>query len=389
MTRRAVVIAARRTPVAPRGGGLSHLQADELAAPVLKQLVKDAGLDIEAVDHVLLGNALYAGGNPARLAALRAGLPETLPALTLDTQCCSGLDAIIMAARLIESGAADCVLAGGTESFSRAPLRLHRPVDPQQDPVPYTRPPFAPPPFHDPELTEAAAMLAQKHEVSRIKQAEFAVQSHKKAQLALKEMPAHLVSCPKSNLISDSFTRDLRRQTALRAPVIAGDADSGLSAATIACEADGAAAVLIVSEDRARALCKSGLRIQAAGSCGGDPADPALVPVSLAKMLLQRAGISIGQLSSVELHEAYAVQAMITAGQLAVPRSILNPLGGGLARGHPIGASGAILVAQLFQTMPASRGDASPAEFQGMALIAAAGGLAAGVLVQSVVLPSQ
>ncbi|MCV0429060.1 MAG: thiolase family protein, partial [Roseibium sp.] len=131
----AFIIAARRTPVAPRGGDLSAYQADELAAPVLAALVRDTGLSGNQVDHVILGNALYAGGNPARLAALRAGLPQSVPAMTLDTQCCSGLDAILQGVRLIESGAADCVLAGGAESFSRAPIRMHRPLDRQGGPV--------------------------------------------------------------------------------------------------------------------------------------------------------------------------------------------------------------------------------------------------------------
>lgn len=382
MTRRAVVIAARRTPVAPRGGSLSHLQADELAAPVFDKLVEDAGLDHTSVDHVLMGNALYAGGNPARMAALRAGLPETVPALTLDTQCCSGLDAIIMAARLIESGAADCVLAGGTESFSRAPLRLHRPLAPVSEPIAYSRPPFAPPPFSDPDLTEAAAALAGQYKLCRTTQAEFAVGSHDKARAAAASIGARLVDCPGTGLKTDSFTRGLTSRTALRAPVLAGNQSIGLTAATIACEADAAAAVLLVSDDLARDLQMPGLQIMAAGSRGGDPADPALVPIGLARDLLAQTGKSIEQLSAIEIHEAYAVQAMITAQTLAVDPRILNPLGGGLARGHPIGASGAILMEQMFQSMRLAERQGMADEFQGMALIAAAGGLSAGILVE-------
>jgi acetyl-CoA C-acetyltransferase len=381
MTRRAVIIAARRTPVAPRGGGLAHLQADELAALVVRQLIEDAGAESTAVDHVLLGNALYCGGNPARMAALRAGLPETVPALTVDTQCCSGLDAIILGARLIESGAAECVIAGGAESFSRAPLRMHRPAAPEDDPVPYFRPPFAPPPYADPDLAEAAAGLAQSYGVSREAQAEFAVASHEKARAASERISAGLVLCLASELRTDSFTRMLTRRTAMKAPVIAGTESTGLSAATIACEADGAAAVVIVSEDLARKTGAIGLCVTCAASGGGDPATPALTPINLAGCLLAEAGCTAADLTASEIHEAYAVQAMLTAKALSIPSTTLNRLGGGLARGHPIGASGAVLMVQLYCQLNDARHRVPADEFRGMALIPAAGGQAAGMLV--------
>ncbi|MEP0406120.1 MAG: beta-ketoacyl synthase N-terminal-like domain-containing protein, partial [Roseibium sp.] len=160
MTAHPLILAARRTAVAPRGGAFRALQADELAAPVIEALLLDSGVERASVDHVIFGNALYGGGNPARLAALRAGLPDCVPALTLDTQCCSGLDAILMASHLVRSGAARCVIAGGMESYSRAPIRMHRPATSKEEPVAYDRPSFAPFPERDPDLTVAAADLA-------------------------------------------------------------------------------------------------------------------------------------------------------------------------------------------------------------------------------------
>ncbi|WP_422374061.1 thiolase family protein [Roseibium sp.] len=384
--RRAVIVAARRTAVCPRGGALAHLQADELAAPVLRQLLSDADLAPDAVDQVLLGNALYGGGNPARLAALRAGLPASVPAMTIDTQCCSGLDAILQGARMIESGAAECVLAGGAESFSRAPIRMHRPETAEGRPVAYDRPSFAPPPFGDPDLTEAAACLADRLGVARTAQADFAVTSHSKADAAMPAIGKRLVRPDAGAPDRDGFTRPLTRKTVLRAPVLAGGADAGLNAATIACEADGAAAVLILSEE---AWAKRGggpcLNIRQGVSVGGDPADPALVPIEAVRQLLNDQGVAVRHLAAVELMEAYAVQAQVTMAELGLDPARMNRLGGALARGHPIGASGAILVVQLFQSLGSQESAAESGERLGLALIAAAGGLGTAMLFESAV----
>ena len=120
---RPLIAAARRTAVVPRGGVFARLEPHDLAAPAIRAALADAGLAREAVDEVIFGNALGAGGNPARLAALAAGLPEHVPASSLDTQCCSGLDAVILAAHRVAAGEAEAVVAGGVESFSRAPSR--------------------------------------------------------------------------------------------------------------------------------------------------------------------------------------------------------------------------------------------------------------------------
>ena len=123
----AVIVAARRTAVAPRGGAFARIEPHDLASRVIEEVLADAGLAPDAVEDVILGNALYGGGNPARRAALAAVIRETVPALTVDSQCCAGLDAILLAAERINAGAADVIVAGGVESFSRAPIRQHRP----------------------------------------------------------------------------------------------------------------------------------------------------------------------------------------------------------------------------------------------------------------------
>ena len=130
------ILAWARTPVAPVGGVLAACQPHDLAAPLVARMLADAGLPPEAVDAVVLGNALGAGGNPARMLALAAGLPEGIPAVTLDSQCCAGLDAVTHACGLLALGQADVVVAGGAEAWSRAPLRMHRPLQAEEAPVP-------------------------------------------------------------------------------------------------------------------------------------------------------------------------------------------------------------------------------------------------------------
>lgn len=373
MNRRAVIVAARRTVVAPRGGALKHLQADELAVPVIQALLSDIGLSGRDVDQLILGNALYGGGNPARMAGLRSGIPETVPALTIDTQCCSGLDAILHAARLVEAGAADCILAGGAESFSRSPIRAHRPSDPEGAPVPYDRPPFCPWPHRDPDLTDAAADLAERRGMTRDEQARFAARSHGKALAHEKATgwQGEIVDLPGADLKRDAFTRNLSERTALRAPVLAGDAATGISAATAAVEADAAAMVCILSEPRARKLgIEKGLLVMGGQVAGGDPAEPALVPIDAIRGLSGRLETEPAAFDRIEMMEAYAVQAMATMKDLSFDPEKVNCKGGALARGHPIGASGAILAVRLFHDLAGMA-----AGTKGLAAIAAAGGL--------------
>ncbi|WP_417667971.1 thiolase family protein [Roseibium sp.] len=379
----AEIIAARRTPVAPRGGAFRALQADELAAPVIEALLVDAGIPPSAVDQVVFGNALYGGGNPARMAALRAGLSQSVPAMTIDTQCCSGLDAILTGIRLVEAGAADCVVAGGMESFSRAPIRQHRPLTKGGDPVAYDRPAFAPDPRQDPDLSEAAAALADRRQISRMSQAQYAVRSHQKARRAQQagRFAAELV--PVGGAAMDGFTRNLGEATALRAPVLAGDMTTGVTSATTAVEADAAAAVLIASP--AFAACgrqpeEAGNRIRVRGglSIGGPSDAPALVATAALRQIARQQRIDLGDMTRIELMEAYAVQAMATIADLSIEEMSVNRDGGALARGHPIGASGAILAVRLFHGLLCDQTNGI-----GCAAIPAAGGLGAALMLET------
>ncbi|ADH87815.1 acetyl-CoA acetyltransferase [Ancylobacter novellus DSM 506] len=366
---RAFIASARRTAVAPRRGAFNTVEAHDLAAPVLRACLDDAGVAPDAVDHVILGNALSGGGNVARLAALAAGLPDGVPALTIDTQCCSGLDAIILAARLVEAGAAEVVLAGGVESWSRAPLRARRPKAPDEKPAFYERPAFAPFPERDPDMIEAVAGLAREKGISRERQNGFAIHSHEKALAARERLKAEIV--PVAGLDHDAFSRALTMKLCARAPVLAGDGETVIDATGAAVEADAAAAVLVVSERRAAA---GGIATLDGLSVGGAPEQPAMALVPAVERLLAR---HQGTPAVVELMEAFAAQALANIDALGLDPAGINPGGGALARGHPIGASGAILAVRLFHELKAR-----PEGTRGLAAIAAAGGLGAAMLLQ-------
>ncbi|MEW6641410.1 MAG: thiolase family protein [Pseudomonadota bacterium] len=371
-----LIAAARRTAVAPRHGAFAQVEVVALADAVLRAVCDDTGVVLADIDEVILGNALYGGGNPARVAALSAGLPEALPASTIDTQCCAGLDAILLAAARIRAGEADVIIAGGLESFSRAPLRAHRPRAAGAAPQPYERPPFTPWPARDPDMIPAAARLAAEWDMSRTAQEAFAVESHRKA---LVRGPAAGEIVPVAGLASDAFARRLSPALCARLPVLAGDARHGVTAATVAVEADAAAAVLLVSEAGLRRLRPAGRPVRVLGGArrGGDPERPGVAPVAAAQDAMRRSDVALSDIAAAEIMEAFAVQAMICARELGLDPALVNPGGGALARGHPIGASGAIVAVRLWHELQAARSGAVA-----LGAIAAAGGLGSALLLR-------
>lgn len=370
------IVDAVRTAVAPRQGAHALMQANDLASEVIKALVARELADIDGRIEVILGNGLYGGGNPARVAALQAGLAPVSPAFTLDTQCCSGLDAIAFAAARISSGCADIVLAGGVESYSRSPLRFWRPLDASQAPIFYARPPFTPWPDQDPDLIVAAADLAAELKITRGAQEEYAIESHRKA-ISKSSMSAEIVCV--NGLREDSFSRRLSQKICSRLSAIAGHTPFDLTAATIAVEADAAAVLLLASEKYLNRLSRlhHPVRIVGSNTGGFDPSRPALAPIEPARQALRAHSTSVESLAVVEIMEAFAVQAMAFLSIMGVNPAIANRRGGALARGHPIGASGAILAVRLFHELQMEANRA-----RGLAAIAAAGGLGSALLLE-------
>ncbi|MBV2164411.1 MAG: acetyl-CoA C-acyltransferase [Comamonas sp.] len=370
------IVGWARTPVAPVGGALAQCTVPDLTTPLITHLLRRAGLPAEAVDAVVLGNALGANGNPARLAALAAGLPDRVAAWTVDSQCCAGLDAITHACGLLALGQAEVVIAGGAEAWSRAPIRSHRPRHAGETSQAYERPAFAPAP-RDRDMLDAAAAIACQHTLTRPAQDAWAVTSHARA---LAYVPGDEV-VPVAGWGRDVYPRALTLARAVRMPAVrpgtgAQGADCSLSTVAISPKADGAALLLLASP----AACQRwGLRPRAqwqgAASLGAAPEAPMLAAQQAAQQLLQNQGLAAADVEVVELHDAFAAQALAFVAALGLPLEAINRQGGGLARGHPIGASGAIaLVQALAQLQPGQRA---------LAAIAGAGGLGSAILVRA------
>ncbi|MCP5085786.1 MAG: thiolase family protein [Rhodobacteraceae bacterium] len=369
MTSAAYIIAAHRTPVTPEGGGLSRLVLHKLAAPVLLACLRETPVRADQVDEVILANALYGGGNPARMAALAAGLPESVAGLSIDRQCVGGLDAVLLATRMIQSGAANVVLAGGAESHSRRPVRMATNPD-GGDPQTYDRPPFSPWPERDPDMHEAAAALAEHAGISRTEQDAFAMESHRKARCNGQNYSTELVAL--AGVSADAFTRDLSPALCARAKPLVGT----ITAANAAISADAASFLLVVNEAIARQVTNQRpLRVAAGRTIGSDPEWPGLAPVQAIRETLTAASARPSDLTVSEIMEAYAVQAIACQRQAGLDPATMNRSGGALARGHPIGASGAINAVRLFHEMQAAGG-------KGLAAIAAAGGLGTALLLE-------
>jgi acetyl-CoA C-acetyltransferase len=362
----AFVTAAFRTPVMPRGGAFAAVPLHGLAAPLVAACLEAGGLEPGEVDEVILSNALGAGGNPARLVALAAGLPERVAGLTIDRQCAGGLDALLLARALVMAGLAEAVLAGGAESYSRRPLRLAT-APGGGPPVPYDAPPFTPWPNRDPGMAEAAATLAEALGIDRAAQDAWAVTSHASALASQGRMVAEIV--PLLGHGRDGFTRALSPALAARAKVLTGP----ITAANAAIAADGAALCLVVSE-RVAARAPRALRLVRGVTMGDAPDLPGLAPVAAIRALLDQVGLRPQDLTLAEVMEAYAVQAIACVQGAGLDPARVNPGGGALARGHPIGASGAVLAVRAFHDLLTGHG---------LAAIAAAGGIGTALLLEA------
>ena len=384
MSQPVYLIAASRTPVAPKGGILRDLAPHDLSAAPIRECLSMAGLPASDIDELILSNALGAGGNPARLAVLAAGLPQHVAGLSIDRQCVGGLDALLVGKAMIASGMAHCVLAGGAESASLRPDRYYRNTW-QAEPQFRDQAPFTPWPERDPLMTEAAADLAEQGAISKQEQDQWAIQSHEKARAACKRLseeislPDGIKACAKT----DPFTRHLTPRLCQRAPLQAGT----ISAANMAVAADGAAFVLLASQqiyDRLKPVYA--LRLADGQTSGSDPLLPGHAPIGPIGAILKRNALTPDDLDAVELMEAFAAQAIACAKGAGLKPQTINRSGGALARGHPIGASGAILAVRLFHELnamsrdPANRTDC----LKGLAAIAGAGGLGTSLLVETV-----
>jgi len=372
-----VLVAGLRTPIGSAGHALADVPVADLAAPVLAALADRVAPLQRPVDEVMLGNCLGPGGNPARSASLAAGLGPAVTAVTIDRQCGSGLEAVRLAAAAVTAGQATLVLAGGAESASTAPWRFWPPARPGDDPVRYTRAPFAPPGFPDPEMGAAADDLADARSIGRERQDAYAARSHRRALAAAQagRFDAEIVAV--KGISTDQRPRPLTTERLARlrpafrpgGTVTAGNA-SGIS--------DGAAAVAVTTAAAARSAGLPALAIRSCAVVAGDPALPGAAAGPAARQALQRAGLRIGDIGAIEVTEAFAAVALAFADDLGVADETLCPDGGAIALGHPWGASGALLLVRLLSRMLTG---ADRPEF-GLAACAIGGGQGIAMVVQ-------
>lgn len=370
--RQPVIIAARRSAIGRAGGMFASLDVEDLAAPVMLATLEDANVPADQLDDVILGNAAGPGGNIARLSALHAGFPTSIPGVTVDRQCGSGLEAAMMACHLIMAGAGTTYLAGGVESQSRAPLRT-LPSSGDRSEHSYKRARFAPEAIGDPDMGAAADTVAKLFTISRERQDAFALRSQQRAALARDAGAFDAEIVPIAGHAADECIRDTITADRL-ARLRPAFAKGGTITVGNACPLnDGAATLLITTAANARNLGHPrALAYLGGASAGVDPNILGIGPVaSTQKLLRQNSNLSLDQLTHLEFNEAFAAQVLASLDALNIDERLPNQHGGALALGHPFGASGTILVTRLFSQM--IRHD-TPANALALAMIGIGGG---------------
>ncbi|OWA37945.1 acetyl-CoA acetyltransferase [Saccharibacillus sp. O16] len=373
-----MIVLARRTPIGRAGGALRPLEPEKLLAPLISAILSTVPIPPSSIDDVIIGNTIGPGGNIGRLAALESGLPVSVPGMTVDRQCGSGLEAVNLAARLIQSGAGEVYLAGGVESVSRAPWKMAKPETPTGIPSIYTRARFIPERYGDPDMGIAAENVARKYNISRAEQDKYALNSHRKAvhaqltgrfeqEIVPLDVQGNKIGadeCPRA-------TTSLKQLEELK-PVFAED---GTVTAGNACPLnDGAALVLLMSSDGCRKMkLRPVMKWVDAQASGVDPQLLGIGPVPAVRTLLERHKLTASDLDYMEFNEAFASQTLASLRLLHIPENRVNRAGGALALGHPYGASGAILITRLYAEMlqhPFRRGMAAMGIGGGMGLAA-------------------
>ncbi len=369
----AVIVDALRTPIGRYGGALKDVRPDDLAGLVVSEAVRRLRLDPNDIEDVYFGAANQAGEdnrNLARMAVLLAGLPVEVPGATVNRLCGSGLQAIVSAAREIQTGNGDVLLAGGVESMTRAPFIL-----------PKTTQPFArgPQTLYDSalgwrmvnprhpdrwtiSLGQTAELVARQYGITREEQDRFALESHRRAIAAQEacRFKAELipVSLPDGSVVDrDEGPRPDTSLEKLAQLKPAFDRDGTVTAGNSSPLNDGAACLTLMSERHARALGLPLLAvIRAAAAAGVDPSVMGLGPIPASRKALRRAGIAGADLDVIELNEAFASQAIACIRELGFDAERVNPNGGAIALGHPLGASGARITATLVHELQRRQG---------------------------------
>jgi acetyl-CoA C-acetyltransferase len=365
--KKAVIVSAVRTPVGKFNGALKDMPASDLGALVMKEAVKRAGISPDQIDEVIFGHVLTTaqGQNPARQAAMKAGIPKEVPAFTINKVCASGLKAVALAAQSIKAEDNEIVIAGGQENMSLTPYALPGArwgyrmnngslVDCMVYDGVWEK-------FNDYHMGITAENIAEKFNISREEQDRFSAESENKAERAIKLglfkdeiVPVEIPQKKGAPIVFDTdeyptlgstpeTMAKLRPAFKKEGTVTAGNA-SGIN--------DGAAALVVMSEEKAKALGKTPIATIVSYASGGvDPAFMGMGPIPAVKNVLKKAGLKIEDIDYWELNEAFASQAICCIKELGIDPARVNHNGGAISIGHPIGASGARILVTLLHQM--------------------------------------
>lgn len=387
-----VIVAARRTPIGKFFGGLSKVPSPVLGSYALGAVLGDVPGAKEHVDEVLMGCVLQAGlgQNPARQAALKAGLPDTMSAMTVNKVCGSGLEAVMRAAAAIKAGDAECVLAGGMENMTAAPhfARVREGVKfgpaPMEDHMAYDGLRCA---FEACAMGDSADFIASKFGITRAEQDRFAVQSHQRASEATKQgwFKSEIVAlsgeqCMDKKSPGVSADEGIRAETTIDAIAKLRPAfskEGSVTAANASQISDGAAAVCVMSSAKAEKLGIRPLaKIVAYHTSGVAPKEIFSAPILGIQGVLKKASLSVKDIDLFEINEAFAAQVLCNVKELGVPEGKLNICGGGVALGHPIGASGARVLVTLIHQLKRTGGK------RGLAALCLGGGNSVAMVIE-------
>jgi acetyl-CoA C-acetyltransferase len=389
----AFLLSAVRTPIGKFLGALSELSAPELGAIALREALRRAGAEPKRVDEVIMGNVIQAGvgQNPARQAALKAGLPDTVAAVTINKVCGSGLKAVMLAAQAIRAGDAELIAAGGMESMSRAPFLLfgaragwklgeQKVVDAMIHDGLWCA-------FEGCHMGNSAEYIAGKCGISRPEQDHFAAQSHQRAAAAWERGALNAEATPVTvgtGAKARTVTRDEGIRPETTAEALAKLRPSFQEGGTVTAGnasmlSDGAAALVVGSLRAAERLGTRPLaRVVAYATSGVAPRDIFLAPVSAVRQVVEKAGLGLKDVDLFELNEAFAAQMLACGKELKLDESKVNVHGGAIALGHPIGASGARVLVTLLNALQQHGGK------RGLAALCLGGGNAVAMVVERV-----
>jgi len=394
MNREIVIVAATRTALGSFGGSLSSIPAHKLGAEVIASLLKKTGINNTQIDEVILGQVLTAGSgqNPARQAAIEAGLPNETPSMTINKVCGSGLKAVQLAFQAIACGDAEIIIAGGQESMSLSSHVLPKSREGKKmgpwamvDTMVVDGLWCA---FNDCHMGVTAENIATKFDYSRESQDEFALDSQQKTEAAQKSdlfrdeiTPISIPQRRGDDIIfdSDEFPRHSSSMDSLAKLRPAFAKDGTVTAGNASGINDGAAAVMVMSASKAKELgLKSMARIVSYSSAGVDPTIMGTGPIPASTKCLEKAGWKASELDRIEANEAFAAQAMSVNDSLGWDKSKVNVTGGSISLGHPIGASGARILVTLLHGMERDKAN------KGLATMCIGGGMGVAIAVERI-----